>query len=408
MWNAAFGRAALEVIDAPAGATPGDPRYHLISWVEDDDLALGRGMHVTDPRTGQILQGLITISSGWARVTPAKLATLAITAAAPEDLFPGLRAQLLCERNDADRAADPTLQGEDDDALIFRGLRAVVAHEVGHVLGLRHNFAGSLAAEDDLPSGSIMDYLPFGDDVRMDRVGTYDRAAIGWAYELTDAAPPGDLLFCTDDHLPELWWLAGPKFADCQKRDHGPDPIAWWPEYIALQIDRYNQWILTNAVVPAARLNRFVPDLETQGAILFAIWRARMQLQMYADPQAIVWLLNDRFPQERRARAYQALGQMGMTPAPQPAPPPEAKAVLGDAAIARAVEELLSLTAPRLPDFAAADSLADAPLVRPALAATIRALETQARGNDPAARWAENTLAAIARALGQLHAALGR
>lgn len=101
-------------------------------------------------------------------------------------------------------------------------IQHVVAHEVGHTLGLRHNFQGSL----EPPSSSVMDYLDdFSDAIALADPGSYDRDAVGYLYGLTPSLPLGHR-FCTDDDL---------SFdPTCQIFDSGADPLHdWWAPHYA-------------------------------------------------------------------------------------------------------------------------------------------------------------------------------
>src|SRR5690606_4966801 len=133
------------------------------------------------------------------------------------------------------------LSEEEQEAIFLRVandyIRSVVAHEIGHALGLRHNFAGSLQtslnaknynektlayflrdelASDEEIASTVMDYTPLltsamtGAAIRKGNgLFEYDKAAVSWGHK--DQNLPTILpLFCTDGDRSEK------KYHDCQ------------------------------------------------------------------------------------------------------------------------------------------------------------------------------------------------
>jgi len=91
-------------------------------------------------------------------------------------------------------------------------IQQVIAHEMGHVLGLRHNFMGTLVP----PSSSVMDYLNIEESVHTSVPGAYDVAAVQYLYGLSPDLPFA-FPFCTDEDT---------RFVpDCQRFDSGADPL---------------------------------------------------------------------------------------------------------------------------------------------------------------------------------------
>jgi hypothetical protein len=100
-------------------------------------------------------------------------------------------------------------------------------HEMGHVLGLRHNFKGSLVP----PSSSVMDYLTDDDSSLRDTPGAYDVAAIKYLYGLSPDYP-NTAPFCNDSGV-----SVDP---DCAPFDFGADPMhELWGDYYAYYVDLF-------------------------------------------------------------------------------------------------------------------------------------------------------------------------
>lgn len=131
-WNDAFEAAGIidgfQVKILPADADPMDVRYNVIQWVHRATRGWSYGGSVIDPRTGEIIKGHVTLGS--LRVRQDRL------------LFEGMLA------NDTKKKG-PT----DPVELALARIRQLSAHEVGHTLGIAHNFAAST-----YDRASVMDY----------------------------------------------------------------------------------------------------------------------------------------------------------------------------------------------------------------------------------------------------------
>lgn len=168
-WAAAFEAAgfrnAFRVEVLPDSADPMDVRYNVIQWVHRSTRGWSYGAAVADPRTGEILKGHVSLGS--LRVRQDYL------------IAEGLLAPY----------AGGGVPGDDPMALMaLARLRQLAAHEVGHTLGLAHNFAASTNRR-----ASVMDYpAPYAtlrpdgsislDSAYAVGVGAWDIAAIRMGY----------------------------------------------------------------------------------------------------------------------------------------------------------------------------------------------------------------------------------
>ena len=122
-WSKAFEAAgfknAFKVEVLPEGADPMDIRYNMIQWVHRYTRGWSYGESIVDPRTGEIIKGQVTLGSLRSRqdylIAEALLAPYANDKAIPKDM----------------------------EAMVLARTRQLAAHEVGHTLGLMHNFAAS-------------------------------------------------------------------------------------------------------------------------------------------------------------------------------------------------------------------------------------------------------------------------
>ncbi|NMP31750.1 DUF5117 domain-containing protein [Thalassotalea sp. M1531] len=132
-WNQAFEaigyKDAFQVKMLPADADPMDVRYNVIQWVHRATRGWSYGASVIDPRTGEIIKGHVTLGS--LRVRQDYLIALGLTSP-----FTG-------------ENVDTSAQQE----MALARIRQLSAHEVGHTLGIAHNFSASVNNR-----ASVMDY----------------------------------------------------------------------------------------------------------------------------------------------------------------------------------------------------------------------------------------------------------
>jgi hypothetical protein len=173
-WNQAFESAgyinAFQVKLLPEDADPMDVRYNVINWVHRSTRGWSYGASVTDPRTGEIIKGHVTLGS--LRVRQDYL------------IATGLLAPF-----DTDDFRDGMPSDNKMMKMALERLKQLAAHEVGHTLGLAHNYAASVSSR-----ASVMDYphpaaaLDAAGNIDLsnaydNKIGEWDKVAITWGYQ---------------------------------------------------------------------------------------------------------------------------------------------------------------------------------------------------------------------------------
>ncbi|HEY6059549.1 MAG TPA: zinc-dependent metalloprotease [Gemmatimonadales bacterium] len=184
-WNAVFAAAgfhnAFRVEDMPPDMDPMDARYNVIQWVHRTDPDYSIGPAFVDPRTGEIIKAAVRLESHRSVVDYDIFAGTAPAVAGPEEADP-----LDMDEGLGDWIAglDPAVSAV-DFAMARR--RQHVAHEVGHTLGLAHNFIAAADGRTSVmaypaPLIRLVDgHIDLSQAYR-DGPGAYDSLAIRWAY----------------------------------------------------------------------------------------------------------------------------------------------------------------------------------------------------------------------------------
>ena len=166
-WDQAFAaigyKNAFQVKMLPSDADPMDVRYNVIQWVHRATRGWSYGASVIDPRTGEILKGHVTLGS--LRVRQDYLIALGLTSP--------------FKTADTDTGAMK--------AMALARIRQLSAHEVGHTLGIAHNFAASVNDR-----ASVMDYPhPLitikNDEISLENayakdIGDWDKYVVAYGY----------------------------------------------------------------------------------------------------------------------------------------------------------------------------------------------------------------------------------
>ncbi|HZR20332.1 MAG TPA: zinc-dependent metalloprotease [Verrucomicrobiae bacterium] len=268
-WNRCFGKDIVQAKRAPDGVTAPDAKLNIIQWVPWDNAGFAYADVLLDPITGESGHGQAYITSVFAFAGKSRARALLramLDLAEPKKEkgvalrlgVPFLGAAPACQV-DPQTFAQAMAHGlqellasdELTDEAVLRisqdYVRETVAHEVGHVLGLRHNFAGSLAATlsrkelDDwfkdyitgkpldaytnkLASSSMMEYTVFkgavftGWQIRAGKDPLpHDRAAIAWGYSNDNEVRDKKMLFATDEEVGH--------YGDVRRFDYGTNPV---------------------------------------------------------------------------------------------------------------------------------------------------------------------------------------
>ena len=168
-WNQAFEAAgykdAFQVKTLPDGAHPMDVRYNMIHWVHRATRGWSYGGWISDPRTGEIIKG--NVSLGSLRLRQDYL--IATGLLAPYE----------------DKKSIPTSMKQ----LALARIRQLVAHEIGHTIGIQHNFLAS-----SFDRASVMDYphptLSLNDSNQIEwenaydvGIGEWDKISVAYGYQ---------------------------------------------------------------------------------------------------------------------------------------------------------------------------------------------------------------------------------
>lgn len=280
-WNRVLGAGKIEVIQLE-DASIRAPQFNLniVQWVDWDNLGTAYADMHTDPRTGEILSANIFIPSGKPPVKDSRVVLFNL----------GLKGFAPSATSDVKEPTEPdnVLFAQQTQKMALRYLFVTVAHECGHTLGFRHNFAGSLAANFDykdrksivlnyvrnqsvpanfIISSSVMDYFQTEDKsllaetiLTQQTALPYDAMAANHLYR-GQPLPATRPVYCTDEDTEE--------FADCQRFDSGRSVVSFASGRYREQINEIAH-IIYNRYFP---LNRSVDNPSSVREVSFNLNR---------------------------------------------------------------------------------------------------------------------------------------
>ncbi len=259
-----------------------DMSHNVVRWVVSPDNAYAVALFRPNPLTGQILNANITVDAGMTKfvnaeygffVDPAKFLAMFDRDQAPtvgnnsaaacsyaSEAMPNAAMGYLAVTMLAGQ-----VPGLNSKMYVDQFLRETVCHEMGHIMGLRHNFAasGELSLEQltsaeitqrEGNAASVMDYLPFnlgalkgtGATFFSQTVGAYDIWAIQYGYTPTNAkTSEGELSFlrnwASKTNEPGHTYLSD-EYADnvdphVTRFDSSSDPLGYWQK--SMEVSRY-------------------------------------------------------------------------------------------------------------------------------------------------------------------------
>jgi hypothetical protein len=297
-WNMVFGFQALEAVMAGPDDSFADDDKNFLIFDADDSFGAAFADSRSNPNTGEQRGATVYFNKIWLELGDQQLMDDAAGPSDPNSIRVPLRPKHnahavprlgwdampahapLCMMTIQDMAAAvdgtaaqprpasvPLTKKQKVEAFLTH----IVLHEVGHTLGLRHNFKGSLMP----PSSSVMDYVAYDDAAHGGDVpGPYDIAAIQYLYGMSTSLPTQP--FCTDEDQ-----ATDP---DCQQYDQTADPLnqLYAPFYRKVR----DEFLTGKGPQPNASLDAVLDYVRaaTTPAQAFAAWQIALEDASVGSP----------------------------------------------------------------------------------------------------------------------------
>jgi hypothetical protein len=281
-WNAAFERIGFKNAIVVKQQTEADrfdtmdARHASVRWYFGSDAGLAIGPRQVDPRSGEILDADIAMSDVFARGARRLVGEDGMSFQPPAPVGAEAHCDYLDESAQEMGFAMGLLEARGElemgspeaDAVAQAYVRSVIMHEVGHTLGLRHNFRSSTIyslkelqdpefTKKNSLAGSVMDYTPFNLSLKGEKqgeyvastLGPYDYWAIEYAYKPIEAAQEKAELakIAARSNEPQLAFGTDQDAGgfnsdpDVNVFDLGSDPLAYFQRRLTMSRELWNR-----------------------------------------------------------------------------------------------------------------------------------------------------------------------
>ncbi|MBS1972160.1 MAG: zinc-dependent metalloprotease [Bdellovibrionales bacterium] len=233
-WNKVFGFEAVRVETGVDDSSVPPLHAVMVRWIPWEDAGFAYAQAQNDPLTGEMLRGQLFLTPAFAH-----------TKGYVKKLTPVINPLVACDLTKSYNKGDFLPSNPDELRIAQDDVRSVVAHEAGHALGLRHNFAASAsvsltqkgvlkavsdylhdANNDSVMTGTtVMDYLKGTEDILLGKYIKnhplpYDQMAMKWAYSQgVDGLNPAVSKYCSDEDLIISQGRDNVTIFDCQQGD---------------------------------------------------------------------------------------------------------------------------------------------------------------------------------------------
>ncbi|MYM70008.1 DUF5117 domain-containing protein [Pseudoduganella sp. FT55W] len=279
-WNAAFERIGFKdaiVVKQQTAADKFDTmdaRHASIRWFVGADVGFAIGPSQVDPRSGEILDADIGMSDVFARGARRVIGEDSFDLSLPQpsetrcDYMHESATEMGFAMDVLEARGLQDMNGPEADAMAQAYVKSVIMHEVGHTLGLRHNFRASTIyslkqlqdpefTRKNSMTGSVMDYTPFNLSLKGEKqgeyvastLGPYDYWAIEYAYKPIEAAQEKEELakIASRSSEPQLAFGTDQDASgfnldpDVNLYDLGSDPLAYFERRLAISRELWDR-----------------------------------------------------------------------------------------------------------------------------------------------------------------------